>query len=410
MRLLIAATSDLHGAIFPVRSSDGSYKGQSLANISTLISGLRQDYPGQLILLENGDLIQGDPASYYYNFISTTDTHLFVRALHYLGYDAATIGNHDIEAGPAVYEKFRRDLNFPWLGGNVLRSADDKPWFKPYHIIERQGVKIAVLGLTTPAVPQWLPRQLWEGMYFEDMAHSARRWMDIINNEEKPDLVIGLFHSGADTSWKTTGFQNLEHENAASWVASTVPGFDLIICGHDHQGWNMKVKGPSGDSVLILGTTSRARDIALAEIILPEDRGTSGKPQIRGRLEPTTAYDADPVFLRKFSREMNAIEKFVKDTIGYLKQGLTAAEAVFGPAPFTDLIHRAQMDISGAGISFTAPLSTNAKLSAGPVTIGHLFDLYRYENFLYVMELKGAEIDGYLEYAVNGWFANMSSP
>ncbi|MBE0641462.1 MAG: bifunctional metallophosphatase/5'-nucleotidase, partial [Bacteroidales bacterium] len=81
VRLLIAATSDLHGAIFPDRSSDGSYKGRSMANISTLISGLRQDYPDRLILLDNGDLIQGDPASYYYNFISTTDTHLFVRAL-----------------------------------------------------------------------------------------------------------------------------------------------------------------------------------------------------------------------------------------------------------------------------------------------------------------------------------------
>jgi 2',3'-cyclic-nucleotide 2'-phosphodiesterase/3'-nucleotidase len=405
-RLMVVATSDVHGAIFPATNSSSN----GMSALSTLVKQYRAEYPDGLILLDNGDLIQGDPASYYYNFINTSDTHLFVRALHYLGYDAATIGNHDIESGPEVYEKFRKELMFPWLGGNVQRRTDDQPWFKPYHIIERQGKRIAILGLTTPAVPQWLPQKLWAGMYFEDMAQSARYWMDIIKSKESPDIVIGLFHSGADTSWRASGQQEYSHENATSWIAATVAGFDLIICGHDHRGWNMKVAGPVGDSVLVLGTTSRARNVALAWIEFPEDKDAQGKPQITGRIEPLRTYAADQAFLEHFSEDIKAVERFVSDTVGWLKDELNSAESIFGPSPFTNLIHRAQMDISGAAISFTAPLSTTARLAAGPVTTGDLFDLYRYENFLYVMDLKGYEIDGFLEHAVNGWFSTMSGP
>ena len=140
----------------------------------------------EVILLDNGDLIQGDPMSYFYNFEDTTDTHIFADALNFMGYDAATIGNHDIEAGHDVYDKFRREINFPWLAANAVNIETNEPYFEPYTIIEKKGVRIAVLGLTTPSVPNWLPEKLWSGIEFEDMIESAEKWVEIIKEKEKP--------------------------------------------------------------------------------------------------------------------------------------------------------------------------------------------------------------------------------
>ncbi len=410
IRLWVAASSDVHGAIFPYDLGTGRSLPYSLAHLSTFLKQLRSKAGENLVLLDNGDLIQGDPASYHANFVAAEDTHLFVRAMNYLGYDAATVGNHDIEAGHAVYDRFRDQLGIPWMAANAVHTGKDQPWFRPYHIVERQGIRIAILGLVTPSIPEWLPPVLWEGMEFKDMASEASRWMDTIQLRESPDLVIGLFHSGADTSWMKQGFQAPGHENAAAWVAHSVKGFDVIFCGHDHQGWNMKVAGPGGDSVLILGTTSRARDVALAEIVLTKDVQGSLTKQIRGNLVLLSDYPPDADFLSRFSTDIHSIREFVADTLGWLDTTLIAAEAVFGPCPFTDLIHRAQMDLSGADISFTAPLSTRSRLLPGPMTTGMLFDLYRYENYLYVMELQGKEIDGFLEHAVKGWFSMMRIP
>ena len=104
-----------------------------------------------MILLDNGDLIQGDPMAYYYNFEDTTDIHIFADALNFMGYDAATIGNHDIETGHDVYDKFRGEINFPWLAANAINTETNEPYFEPYTLIERKGIRIAVLGLTTPS-------------------------------------------------------------------------------------------------------------------------------------------------------------------------------------------------------------------------------------------------------------------
>ena len=68
-----------------------------------------------------------------------------------------------------VYDKFRKEINFPWLAANAINTETDQPYFQPYTIIERAGIKIAVLGLITPSVPSWLPEFLWKGIEFEDM-------------------------------------------------------------------------------------------------------------------------------------------------------------------------------------------------------------------------------------------------
>ena len=105
-----------------------------------------------------------------------------------MGYDAAAFGNHDIEAGHPVFNRWVADCKFPVLGANIISKATGEPYAKPYCIIEREGVKIAILGMVTPAIPMWLPEKLWQGLQFEDMVKSARKWVPLILEKEKPDV------------------------------------------------------------------------------------------------------------------------------------------------------------------------------------------------------------------------------
>lgn len=201
INLKIVETSDVHGAIFPSDLRNDRPFSSSLAQVMTYLRQERAKDDQQLILLDNGDILQGDPIVYYYNFEKTNTTHIYADVMNFMQYDAGTVGNHDIEAGHDVYDKFNKELTFPWLAANIVRTSDGKPYFKPYTMIERAGVRIAVLGLITPSIPNWLPEKIWKGMEFQDMIESAKKWVKEIKLREQPDMIIGLFHAGVDYTY-----------------------------------------------------------------------------------------------------------------------------------------------------------------------------------------------------------------
>ena len=178
--------------------------------------------------------------------------------MNYLQYDAGTVGNHDLEAGPAVYNKIRSGFDFPWLAANAIRSESGEPYFDPYAMVQAGRMKIAVFGLITPGIPNWLPKNLWPEMEFRDMVETAQEWIPRIMEEEDPDLVVGLFHSGTDSSYGGSPEPFL-NENAVLRVAGKVPGFDIIFAGHDHQVGSQWVVNMLGDSVLVIDPGSHAR-------------------------------------------------------------------------------------------------------------------------------------------------------
>ena len=117
------------------------------------------------------------------------------------------MGNHDVETGHAVYDRWIKQCDFPVLGANIIDNATGKPYLKSYEVLERDGVRIAVLGMITPAIPSWLPEKLWSGLHFEEMEPCARKWVKIIKEKENPDVIVGLFHAGSratcwDRWWK----------------------------------------------------------------------------------------------------------------------------------------------------------------------------------------------------------------
>lgn len=410
LKIKIIETSDVHGAILPYDLVEDKPTNHSLAQVYSYVKKERTDKNQLVLFLDNGDILQGDPMVYYYNFVKTDGKHILSEVMNFMAYDAATIGNHDIEPGHPVYDKIRDEFNFPWLAANAFDVKSERPYFKPYMIIEKQGVKIAVLGLITPAIPNWLPESIWQGMDFKDMIESAKYWTDEIRRNEKPDLLIGLFHAGVEYDYNNQSAETPKNENASKLIAEQVPGFDVVFVGHDHHGWNEKLTNWAGNEVMILGPTSRAKDVAVATINLELSKATNHyHKKISGEIVTMDGYEPDPQFLAIFNPKLDEVKNYVSRPLGTIASTISSQDAFFGDAAYTELIHRAQLDLTGADISFTAPLSYNKEIEKGEICVRDLFKMYRFENLLYTMKLGGQEIKDYLEYSCNLWFETMTS-
>ena len=408
INLKIIETTDTHGKIYPYDFKNDRESNSSLAQVYTYLEQQRADNNQEVILLSGGDILQGTPAVYYYNFEDTIGTHLYADVMNFMKYDAGVVGNHDIETGHPVYDKFDRELNFPWLAANAINATTGEPYFQPYTIIDKQGVKVAVLGLITPHIPHWLPEKIWSGMEFEDMIESAEKWVEIIQEKENPDILIGLFHAGVDYTYGGAEEDTYKNENASKLVAEQVPGFDVVFVGHDHHGWNIKVADSNGDSVLILGGTSYARDVSVADVVANYDSADdSWDINLTGSMVAVKDYQPDSVFMQRYSIQFETVKEYVSRPIGEFTSAISTRESMFGSSAFCDLINSIQLELTGADISFTAPLSGNAEIRKGTVYVRDMFELYRYENLLYTMELTGEEIKNYLEYTSAKWFNQM---
>lgn len=403
--LKLIETSDVHGCYYPYDFIRRHSVQGSLARVSALVGEMRKTYGDRLILMDNGDILQGQPVAYYYNYIDTTSVHVVADMLNYMHYDVATMGNHDIEAGHAVYDRWVSQCKFPVLGANIMDVKTGKTYLPPYKVIEREGVKVVVLGMITPAIPSWLPEQLWSGLWFEDMETSARKWVKWIQEKEKPDVLIGLFHAGPEGN----KLDNVV-ENGSGDVARRVPGFDVVFMGHDHVRACQKIINEAGDSVLLVDPANMAKVVADVTVKVVKKDGKVIRKSVEGKLASVDRYTPDEAFLKTFEKQYQATADFVSRKIGRISKTITTKDAYFGPSAFIDLIHQLQLDITGADVSFCAPLSFAAEIKEGDIYVSDMFNLYKYENMLYTMTLTGKEIKDFLEMSYAIWTNQMKSP
>ena len=414
IKLKFIVTSDIHGAIFQYDFIEDVLTTSSLSQICTYIREQRQDPDQEVILLDNGDILQGQPIVYYANKALKDNGkedrfHIIADVMNYMRYDAATVGNHDIEAGHEVYDYLRKEFKFPWLSANAVHKDTKEPYFEPYTVIERQGIKIAILGLITPAIPNWLPESLWEGMEFEDMIESAQKWVKIIKQREKPDLLVGLFHAGIDYTYNRQTADTYKNENASLLVAQKVDGFDIIFAGHDHQEFNSIITNDFGNKVLVMNPRSLGKYVAVVEVLMEKnlETGRYGKKDITGLNLEMNFCEKDNEFEKKFKKHITIIRNYVSEPLAIFTRSVSSREALFADSAFVDLIHKIQLDITGADISFASPLTYDTRISKGTVYVRDMFKLYKFDNLLYIMELTGREIKDYLEYSYSNWFNTM---
>ena len=400
--LRILATTDVHGAFFPYNFIERKPMQGSLARVSTYINEQRRDFGDKLILLENGDILQGQPTCYYTNYIKPELPNVAAQVVNYLKYDAATFGNHDVETGHAVYDKWIKEMNCPTLGANIIDKATGQPYVKPYTIIERDGVRVAVLGMLTPAIPNWLNEELWKGLSFEEMVSSCRKWVKVIREKEHADVIVGLFHSGWDGGISTSHYD----EDATKKVAEQVDGFDVIFFGHDHRERAVT----TNNGTVCLDASCNALRVAQATIKVTQQKGKTIKVEKNGEIIDVCPLEIDKDYMNHFQPQIDSVSAFVGRQIGTFRNTVRSRDAFFGSAGFTDYIHRLQLQHTGADISFNAPLTFDSEIKAGPIYVSDMFKIYRYENQIYTLRMTGAEVRKMLEMSYDLWVNTMTSP
>ena len=413
--LKVIETSDVHGHFFPWDFMENRPLKGTLTRANSYINREREKFGDNLLLIDNGDILQGQPCVYWSNFVMPEDENLAARVINYMQYDAETVGNHDIEPGHKVYDKWIREVHCPLLGANIVKEeckngeADPQSIYtglQPYSVHVKDGVKICVIGMLTPAIPNWLNKSIWKGIEFEEMVGCARKWVKYIQENEKPDLIFGLFHSGKDGGIVTPDYE----ENATAAVAREVPGFDVIFFGHDHQVHNEWITDKEGKQVLIIDPSCWVKNVAEANIVLTIQDGKVVNKDIKGVIVNVEDEIIDEQMLAHFQKDIDAVKAYVGQKIGCFKSPIYTRDSFFGNSAFTDLIHNLQLQITNADISLTAPLAFNSTIKAGDVTMADMFKLYRFENLLFTLRMTGEEVRKHLEYSYDMWTNTMTSP
>ena len=399
-------TSDVHGSFFPYDFINRKPKAGSLARVATYVNQLRSQHGENVILLDNGDILQGQPVNYYSNYVDTTSANIAAQVVNYLRYDAQTIGNHDVETGHRVYDKWVSATHCPILGANVIDTKTNKPYLKPYTILKRGGARIAIIGLLTPAIPNWLGENLWSGLRFEEMVSSARQWMRVVKEQEKADIVIGLFHSGKDGGITTPHYK----EDAALAVAREVPGFDVVFFGHDHTRYADAVTNSEGKLVACLDPANNAMSVAQADLQLVKKKGRWCVKESQWKLVDVADLPVDNEFVDHFSAFNETVKAYANRVIGTFENTISTRDSYFGNSAFNDLILNLELSITKADVAFNAPVSFDVAIKKGPVRVADMFNLYKYENQLFVMRLTGKEIRKALEMSYDLWVNTMTSP
>src|ERR1043166_1489955 len=195
VQITILSTTDLHGNIDPIDYYTNKPDNRGLAKVATLIKRLRKENPNSL-LIDSGDTIQGTPLESFHNRKNNQPPDPMMLVMNSLNYDSMTVGNHEYNFGLKVLEKARSEAKFPWLSANTYDTAKQQPHYQPYIVKEVASVKIGVRGLSTPGIPNWDNPPNYAGLEFHEPISEARKWVPILRDKEKADVVVIAMHMG----------------------------------------------------------------------------------------------------------------------------------------------------------------------------------------------------------------------
>lgn len=383
----IIATSDVHGRFFATDFLDGSGRNGSLEQFSSFLKKERREN-ANVIYVDCGDILEGSVEAYHDVTCQFVKPSLASLVYNYLDCDAAAFGNHDMGLGANTYERFFRPAAFPVLGGNVYFS-NYGDYLLPYRIVERHGVKIALIGLTSELVNWTVPVDIRGDLQARDIIESASYLVDML--EDKADAIVAVVHSGLED-----GRVELA-ENRVAQLAAKVPGIDLILYGHDHKSRCSRMAVEQGDSVLVMNPGPYARKAAVATLSFDFRASDNPKAAVTGSLHDISGCPPDRNFRKALSERYAEVEHYADSVIGSAACNFESGCALWRPASALEYLHSIHMGFFGAQVSLAAPVASNAVIAADTFRIRDAFRFYPYDNTMVAVMMRGDEIRRVLE-------------
>ncbi|MFQ5746393.1 MAG: bifunctional metallophosphatase/5'-nucleotidase [Gemmatimonadota bacterium] len=401
VRVTLLGTTDVHGHLLPYEYPTDRPARESLAQVGTLVDSVRAA-DGRVLLFDSGDLLQGSALDEYEARAGRDSVHPVIAAMNELGYAAAAIGNHEYNYGLPFLHSALEDARFPFLSANTLRAGTDSVAFDPYVLLDLDGVRVGVVGFTTPGVAIWDRDNVRGRLEFMDIVEAARRWVPRLE-AERPDLVVAVVHSGVAPGSSYTA-EGVPEENAVARLAG-VNGIDVIFAGHTH----VRIDGRLIGRTLVVQAGRHANALAVVHIDLERH---AGRWRVRSR-EGFTIGTADvPARPWRDPRIRDAHERtlaWLREPIGFTPDRWSAAEGRVRDTPIADLVTAVERGVSGADLASTAVFSPSAAFGPGPISRRDILGLYVYPNTLRAVRISGADLAAYLEWSAryfNGYPAD----
>lgn len=405
--LTILGTSDMHGNIVGYSYEDGKYtEKDGFTKVSTYVQSVRAQNPYTL-LLDNGDTVQGNILTDDI-YSKSEDKHPVIDAMNYMQYDAMTLGNHEFNFGLGLVDKLQKEAEFPFLAANAY-TKDGQSYMTPYLVKEFEDIdlKVGVIGLTNPNAARWDGDKV-ESLDFKHMGEEAKKYADILKEKEDIDVLVVTAHAGV-----VAEFDEEKGTDAGSAIVELVPDTDVLLLGHMHS----VVDKEEGNTV-IGAPKSNASQVTRFDLTLEKENGEWEVAERKVELVEVADQTPDKV-----------LEERVKEahdkTVAYVSGGgsangedgqsgiLGVAAANFQPeneipgipegkvrdTAVMDLINQVQLKYSGADVSSAALFKDTSDILAGDITYATLFNIYKFANELYVVEVTGKELKDYMEWS-----------
>lgn len=436
--LRVLGTSDIHTNLANYNYySDKEDNTIGLANTAALIKEARSENANS-ILVDNGDLIQGTPLGSYSALkkpLQQGEAHPAVAALNILGYDAATLGNHEFNYGLDFLDEVMDDAEFDWVNANVRNAATGENYFKPYTILEQEVVdedgdkhviNVGITGIVPQQILGWDAIHLTGKVTVDDPIEALESTIPQME-EAGADVIVVLSHSGIGSDTYVKGTENVGYQITA------LEGVDAVITGHSHA------KFP-GDYADLTNVDSEKGTINGTPTIMPGSYGSylgvidldlelvDGEWVVNdgtGEIRSIEGVQADQEVLATVKEAHEGTIDYIRQPVG---ETATPINSYFGLVQDTasiEIITAAQtayikkqvagtedenLPILSAGAPFKAGSRENAadftNIAAGPLAIKNMADIYHFDNTVATVKITGAEVIEWLEMAA-GVFATI---
>ena len=439
--LTILATSDVHNYLMNYDYyTTSETENTGLVKVSTVIKKFKEKN-GNVIVVDNGDLIQGNPLGDYFarvEPVKSGEEHPVYTALNKAGYDVGTLGNHEFNYGLDFLHQIINDSKVPIVNANVLNAKTNKPEFKQYILITKKvkdengkekELKIGVTGFVPPQILDWDKINLENKVVVKDIKESAEEIVPKMK-EAGADVIIALSHSGYGDGTYEKGEENESYE------LTKVEGIDAVIAGHSHdifpaEGFDVvnstlkKIETGKGtmNGVATVQPSKYAEGVGVIRLQLEQtDNGyqvanssseflslenvendSEFEKALKDAHEKVIAYVNEPV--GKTTKDINTYFALVSDNNAV--QLVSDAQIEYGKKKVSEeesLSEYKDLPILSAAAPFKAGLSKDGtkaddyvEVKAGEISIKDVASIYKYPNTAVIMKLSGKDIRNWLE-------------
>src|SRR5262245_48435896 len=395
-RLTILHTSDLHGALDGWDYMAGRPAARGLTKVATLVAGIRAEGVPTL-LLDAGDAMQGSAIETVWRRGFSAGREPMMQAMSRMGYDAMAVGNHEFSFGLGAMTRARRDAGFPWLAANIVHG-DGRAAFDPSLVKTVGGLKVGIVGVCTEAVSSLEDSANIAGLRFLPAVAAVRDEVARLRGEAHCDAIVVVAHTGLGPARgdSAAATRSVPNEDVGRRIAEEVPGIDVLILGHTHAVMDSARFGGT------LVTQAGTRGERLGRVDLTFARASAGEPwKLAGQrsrgIAVSDSVPADSALASLAEPIHRATVAALAETLATATGEIAAPRGRLEDNPLWELIHRVQLDATGADVSLASLFDPGWRIAPGPITLRDAIAIYPYENALGVVELSGAGLKAVLE-------------